>query len=391
MSDDQNPLDQQSTNQPTDGGVNVTSSDSSQTVNPPANNDTVVPAEYTQASDLSENKTSEPVTDNFNNPSQFNQESVITAPHAPQKYGGKKIIATIFGILVLLGGLTAGIILVQNQQNLNEQAASGSDCDQSPDCELVDDAPNNGSHIVDGQITYVDITDKEYHRYFPGDNDDGCRRVNISGNTVTWEKYGDGPNCKDISNVQIKFQGSMEFIKICHFTSDPSEHPWQAIEISKQAWDLGHDDAHDFKKTQYDFLYANTDPTCIWPEPGNFGITCADIWCENNAPPNITPGPVDQITAECSEVKAYNASWKPLTTEELNDLPSGSKIRFTVYGESSSGTLDKARFSVNSVSIGETTLKRPGTDEFYIEYTLPENLTNFTVNAQIYHSELGWF
>jgi hypothetical protein len=179
----------------------------------------------------------------------------------------------------------------------------------------------------------------------------------------------------------------MEFVKICHYTADSSEHPWQAIEISQQAWDLGHDEAHDFKKTEFDFFYTNDDPNCPWPEPGNQGITCADIWCEGDSPSPTNP----QTSASCSEVKAYDTTWAPLTTQELSNLTQGNVVRFTVSGESESGAFDKARFSVNSVSLGETTLKKPESDEFYIEYTIPEGITSFNVDAQIHHTELGWF
>lgn len=48
--------------------------------------------------------------------------SVITSPHTPQKYGGRKIIATIFGILFVVGGTISGALLVQRQQNMSEKA-----------------------------------------------------------------------------------------------------------------------------------------------------------------------------------------------------------------------------------------------------------------------------
>ena len=392
---------------------------------------------------------------NLNNPTQFNQEEVVLAPHTPKKYGGSKVIATIFGVVVLIGGIAAGVILVQRQQQIEERAASGRECQQAADCILLDEPGNSGSFSAPEEIVKVDITAKDVYTYLPGTTEDGCYRVKIEGRNISWQKYGSGPKCKDVSNAQIKFRKSMGYIKICHYTSDPSAHPWQAIEISQQAWDLGHDDAHNFKKTQYDFLYTNTDPNCPWPEPGNQGITCADLWCEKNAPPifpeicnkNCTtdndcalpsessstevpnnyicyqppfycpPGencpdvmppkvcrntncPTEEncicetpapVTAKCSVVKAYNTSWNPLSLTQLNELNPGTKVRFAVSGESGSGTFDKARFSVNNVSLGETTLKKPGSDEFYTEYTIPTNTASFTVEAEIHHSILGWF
>lgn len=257
-------------------------------------------------------------------------QDVITAPHTPQKYGGKKIIATIFGIFVLIGGIAAGVLLVQRQQELREKAASGSACDHSPDCVLVDNAQNSGSRTVERSIAYVDITDKDYHRYEPGETDDGCRKVSISGNTVTWERYGDGPNCKDVSNVQI-WMGQGEIT--------PTETP---------------------KNTP-----TPTQPPCVTQPPS--------------------------ITAECSNVKAYDTNWNQLSQTQLGQLEAGTTIKFTVSGTASSGSFDKARFSVNSAGLGETALKKPGSDEFYIDYTLPTNTTSFNVSAQIHHSSIGWF
>jgi len=88
--------------------------------------------------------TSNPSSEDTNNPSTTEQkpnenpstppsespppESIITAPHTPQKYGGKKVIATIFGILFLIGGITAGVLLVQRQQRLAEQAKEVKQC-----------------------------------------------------------------------------------------------------------------------------------------------------------------------------------------------------------------------------------------------------------------------
>ena len=48
---------------------------------------------------------------------------VVTAPIKPKGKGKKGMVAAILGILLLVGGLGAGIILVQRQQELREKAA----------------------------------------------------------------------------------------------------------------------------------------------------------------------------------------------------------------------------------------------------------------------------
>ena len=333
------------------------------------------------------NQTTTPAPADPNNPIQDPQAEVIVSPHVPKKYGGSKVIATIFGIIVLVGGITAGVILVQRQQQIAERAASGSECQQAPDCILLENPGNSDSFSSPQEIVEVAITAKDVFTFQPGLTEDGCYRVKIEGRELAWQRYGGGPDCKDVSNVQIRFQGSTEFMRICHYTSNLSEHPWQAIEISVASWPI--------HKSHGDFLWEG--PEEIWPpDPGlsdPTGITDADLWCEDNAPPTITPGVTDtpKIIAECSSVKAYDTNWNLLSQTELSNLESGIHVRFTVSGTASSGSFDKARFSLNSTDLGETTLKKPGSDEFYIEYTVATNVTSFTVGAQVHHSELGWF
>ena len=46
-----------------------------------------------------------------------------TPPSTPSKsFGGKKIIATFLGMLLLVGGLGAGVVIVQNPQLLGQKA-----------------------------------------------------------------------------------------------------------------------------------------------------------------------------------------------------------------------------------------------------------------------------
>jgi len=323
MTDNQNPINPQNPNQSNTpvGNDPSTPSTSGQYGTPPAfsNSEDTSQQEFPQNSSPNSNQ-----GDSIAAPSdilnQTNQENIITSPHAPQKYGGKKIIATIFGVLILIGGVTAGVILVQRQQQINERAASGRECQQAADCILLDNPGNSGTFSAPEEITNVAVTAKDVYTYQPGLTEDGCYRVKIEGREVNWQRYGKGPNCKDVSNVQVRCR--------C----------------------------------------GKVTPTVAPTQP-----------------------PQPQITAECSEVKSYNITWKPLSVQELNKFSPGKKVRFTVSGTSSSGTFDKARFSVNMTNLGETTLKKPGTEEFYIEYTIPAGTTDFTVSAQIHHSELGWF
>src|SRR3989344_1336274 len=119
--------------------------------------------------------------------------------------GGKgKTIGLFFLVLVLLVGSGVGVYLVQRQQDIRNLASSGKECTQAPDCDHLDSPGNQGSHTAPGPIVRVNITDQDIHTYLPeGNTNDGCRSVTIIGNNVTWERFGSGRDCKDVSNVQV--------------------------------------------------------------------------------------------------------------------------------------------------------------------------------------------
>ena len=111
----------------------------------------------------------------------------------------------IFGLIILIAGLGISIYLVQRPQDPTSQAATGSACTQSPDCELLENPGNNSSHTTSRPIAYLDITAKDFHR-FNSTSNDGCYNVQINSQQLSWERVGSGPDCKDISNIQIWFQ-----------------------------------------------------------------------------------------------------------------------------------------------------------------------------------------
>ena len=275
-----------------------------------------------------------------------NPNNVVLAPHTPKKYGGKKVIATIFGLVFLVGAVSIGVYLVRQQQLLQQQAASGRECQQSPDCVLLDNPGNEGSFDAPRPIIRADITDQEVHGYGIGESDDGCRRVTIRDNYISWNKYGSGNECKDISNVQVWLGQPPQPSN----TPTPTEIP---------------------------------SPTPTTPP----GITPSATPTTNPSPSPTTP---PSITAQCSAVTAYDVNWNTLSATELSSLEEGDLVRFAVSGSASGGSFNKARFSVNGQSIGESLTKKPGSDEFYKEYTIPAGTVYFEVKGEVFHSTLGW-
>jgi hypothetical protein len=273
----------------------------------------------------------------------------FVSSQVPTKYGGKKIIATIFGVVLLIAGVAAGVYLVNQQQDLRERAASASECTQSPDCKTLESPGNQGSFTAPRTIDHLFITAQDYHRYDPPGTNDGCYDVSISGNSLTWNRVGDGPNCKDISNIQVWMGGTPIDSPTPTQTATATLSPTQAVTVT---------------------VTATLTPALS---------------------PSISPTtPPTQTTAQCSEVKVYNTSWQLLNSSDLAKLEAGDVIRITVSGTASAGSFSKARFVINGVTTSETTNKKTGSDEFYYQYTIPENVSNFSFNGEVFHSELGW-
>src|SRR3990167_5772322 len=110
----------------------------------------------------------------------------------------------------------------------------------------------------------------------------------------------------------------------------------------------------------------------------------------NTPTPTSTPPP----TAFCREIKIHNTSWTLLTPTQLVNLKAGDKVRFAVLGSTTAGIFDKAIFQINGVLTPEITDQKPGTQEFYYEYTVTEadlGIT-FTIQAWVHHASLdAWF
>jgi hypothetical protein len=138
------------------------------------------------------------------------------------------------------------------------------------------------------------------------------------------------------------------------------------------------------------------DPTCETPikkRCGSGSPTSTPILIPTTAPTATpTPPPGVEISARCLEIQVFDANWDEII--DLSNLKAGDIIRFTVSGTTNSGNIDKARFRINSPTWRTNVVaKKPGTGEFYDEYTIPEGVTSFTINAQLHHtsSDISWF
>jgi hypothetical protein len=92
----------------------------------------------------------------------------------------------------------------------------------------------------------------------------------------------------------------------------------------------------------------------------------------------------------CSNVKAYTSGWTLLSATQLKGLKPGNNVNFCVNGTASTGSFDKAKFTINGSVKAETTAKRPSSNDYCQTYTIPTGVTTFTVTAQIHHVTGGW-
>jgi hypothetical protein len=95
--------------------------------------------------------------------------------------------------------------------------------------------------------------------------------------------------------------------------------------------------------------------------------------------------------ATCGSIKVYDTNWQQLSQNQIRSLKASDTVRFAIECSATSGSFDKARFTINGQTKEATTSKKEGTNEFFYEYEIPEGISSFKVKAEIHHSELGWF
>ncbi len=114
-----------------------------------------------------------------------------------------KVITTIFSLLLLLVGIAAGVLLVQQQQEIRERASGNEKCINSSLCTFLDEPSNTDTYKARTEISHLLITGSAVYRFESGVSDDSCLRVIISKNIARWSKYGTGDGCEDVVSVQV--------------------------------------------------------------------------------------------------------------------------------------------------------------------------------------------
>ncbi|OGM18374.1 hypothetical protein A2686_04435 [Candidatus Woesebacteria bacterium RIFCSPHIGHO2_01_FULL_38_10] len=146
-------------------------------------------------------------------------ETVITSQHVPEKYGGRKVIATIFGILLLIGGVAAGVYSVMNQKLTRTDAWDCSIYEFKVSQDGVVSVKNGFHKKAPGQKADIYINGNlvktcDVPAINPGDTVPICAVAGFEVGNFTWKVIG-SEDCED--------EGSHQTTPTPTFTPTPTE------------------------------------------------------------------------------------------------------------------------------------------------------------------------
>lgn len=349
----------------------------------------------------------------------------ITTGSPKKKFGGGKIIATILGLFLLVGGIAGGVLLTQQNQNLNERAGGtdyqvdptncgspGNQCGAGKGCvggacvtvNTQTDPKNcgeagfqcaSGATCVNGKCGGSQYQTDPNNCGGPGNNCGTRSCVNgqcVSSTNTTCSTNADcssGQTCQNGQCSGFNCTAPSAMVNgICVPPGNCQHHTGNCYVTN----DIGANDGNDGSSPGS----YNCDGNGHWTTCAQ-GYTCSNEDCVPNAthtnPPGSNPPattPPTTPTAQCQNIKAYSSTWTLLTDAQLSALTPSTVVNFCVLGSASEGTFDSAKFTINTVTQAETTTKRPTTNDFCQSYAIPAGVTSFNITAQIHHATLGW-
>lgn len=361
------------------------------------------------------NSESTKITENSSLENSFSPPPSVSIPQ--KKFGGNRIIATILGILLLVGGVGAGILLTQQQQLFEQKAAiqSCKDITKASECQQTCSPPkstDNKSYQckwLSSQSKCVESAnecnnDGSCNTYSDGKNcgSDGfscvgaepekpgcsfclskncnrtCNQVLLSNNCKV--KIAD-QDCSSITNPKIFYcEGDFDISQKGCFDNDPlppgvrwdpSTHSIKGSFCGTIQVDQNADEGSSAYCSWMDRSGCGTNPT---PTPTT----------------KPTPTPTPPVNASCLSVTAYDANWQAIDVNKLSSLKVGTKVNFCVAGSSNSGAFDKAQFKINTTLYPETITKRPSSNDYCQSYTITSTDKTVDIKAKIHHTILGW-
>jgi hypothetical protein len=412
----------------------------------------------------------------------FDIPPVITPPEKPKAKLGGKVIATILGILLLVGGIGAGLYLVGQQQDLNKRASTdecgtgigigdkacmnntqysfcrsgghfdtpytscsadkplcrGADCVNPAGNDTGNDTPTDtsgGTKKCDDGIAerangYISCLDNAQPAKCNGSNRNWDPQAHCSVGSICVV----GSGCQTCTEAQKAAHNGCDFAaSVTETGSDTSNtagettcnlctssscsiktqtdctvyHYWcQDIKPSGVGCQDAQLSAGSSASFSQDCGTEQIDVSCTsscGATQSNYSNTSQGIaWMNSNAgklwiakryatacSSTTTNTETNTDTPICQNIKAYDTSWNALTADQLKTLKVGDVVKLTVKG--ANGTFDKAQFKINGAATWtERTDKKPSTEEFFIDYTIPAGITTFNVEAQVHVTGGVW-
>lgn len=285
-----------------------------------------------------------------------------------KKFAGGRVIATILGLFLLVGGLGAGTILVQQNQNINEEAASlnlsGAIKDRYDACR-----EDSGAQVCACRVAGVCTR--------PDSLDDPNIDPNIIISVTPVPQQGSGSECTYdslINNVGVQNCTTAPVINQSNCAGCTTGCYGGTCAVYYPRGTSGCTDAGN--------------GLCMVPG-SEYRISGSGGGEDTPPGDNPTPTP-PSITASCQNIKAYSSTWTALTNTQLSQLKTGDSVNFCVAGSATGGSFNKARFTINGALQAETTTVRPSSTDFCQTYVIPAAIKTFNVSAEINHVTLGW-
>ena len=295
--------------------------------------------------------------------------AVTTTSTPKKKFAGGKVIATILGLFLLVGGIGAGVFLVGQNQDIREKAGRlQPQCATNPDCGPGEKC-KSGKCVQEQQQPQC-TTNPDCG---PGEKCVNNKCVSLSAQCVTNPDCNSGEICNNSKCIPA---GNCQ---------DNTGNCYVKTKIGVGEGDKQVCDGPHWTTCAEGYVCSNED--CV---PSGTKTQNSSTSNPSNNETTTTTTTTTTPTAQCQNIKAYSPTWALLTNAQLSTLTVGSQVNFCVTGSASDGTFDKARLTINGILQTETNTIRPGSTDFCQLYTIPAGTINFNVTAQIHHLTLGW-
>lgn len=387
---------------------------------------------------------------------QDNQFGINTGPNEnaaplytkPTAYTGRRFsgraVAMIMGLLVLVGAVAAGVVLVQQQQNINEKAAGTA-------AERCIDNPSVSGSIkltgAEGCPTSLSGSKFAGPAPNPSASDGGCLGYsqNRSGWTLTTSSYKPSPSCGQCEQVDVTYLGQdfgvYAYGGPCSGGSNPPpsappppssggncdvtamtmvpDNPLNVgdtavitVKVKVKQGDVNRTFATEGDKSiataslggKFNKSAGTQTINVTAVAPGTASVTykmetiyfgktstCTkslNVVVNDNTPPPPPP----TASGQCQAVAVYDTSWNKLTSTQMSALKAGDTIRVAVKGAvTNGGNISKARFTFNGSLRSPITQQRAETGEYYEDIVIPQGATSVTLKGEVYNDSLGWF